>query len=99
MNGARATPRGARTAPKTHVQTSQPSRGTLAASGRTDRVRSAISWHGHHDDLPRAPPLVDASSSTPGPPYVAEAFGAHRARATRGRPEPSLTEQKPGSSS
>ena len=79
--------------PKTHVQTSQASRGTLAASGRTDRrVRSAISRHGPIATNPHA---RRRSSTLPrqrrGPPCVAEASGAHRAGALHGRPEPSLT--------
>lgn len=69
--------------PKTHVQTSQASRGTLAASYvRTSAARGNFQARAHHAS-PRTPPLVDASSLTPRSPYVAEASGAHRAGAPR----------------
>ena len=75
-----------RSVPKTRVQTSQASRGTLAAS--YVRSSAALSASSRHGPIATSPGGAHRRSSTLpcqrcGPPYVAEAFGAHRAGAAR----------------
>ena len=85
MNGARKNQNAREASPKTHIQTSQASRGTRPASYvRTSAALGKFQARAH-----RISPHAHRRSSTlprqrRGPPYVAEASGAHRAAGRAG---------------
>ena len=97
MNGARKNQNAREASPKTHIQTSQASRGTRPASyvrtRRTAARRSANSWHGPNTSPHahrRRPSTLPRERRRASP--VAEVSGAHRAGAgAAGDRNPSLT--------
>ena len=92
MNGARKNQNAREASPKTHIQTSQASRGTRPASYvRTSAALVKFQARTHHDESPRIPPFVDVSSSTPRSPVR----GRDVRGSSRGCPAPRATEPEP----